>query len=123
MLKDEAKFVFGTEQKEAFKQLKMALTTDSVLKLYRVGAETELHTDASRYSLGVILLQKDAENNQLHLVYYASWKTVDAEEKYNSYKLEVLAIVKTLRKFVEYPISYQPIVRHLYKGCPRKTLV
>lgn len=47
LLKTESKFVFGAEQEHAFEQLKKALTTDPVLKLYRVGVETELHTDAS----------------------------------------------------------------------------
>jgi len=37
-----------------------------------------------------------------HPVYYASGKTTLAEEKYNSYESEVLAIIKSLKKYLEY---------------------
>ncbi|EFN62145.1 hypothetical protein EAG_00060, partial [Camponotus floridanus] len=66
--------------------LKTALTTSPVLKLYKVGADTELHTDASRFGLGAILLQRSSKDNQLHPVYYASWKTIGAEERYSSFE-------------------------------------
>jgi len=35
----------------------------------------------------------------MHPVYYYSGKTMLAEEKYTSYELEVLAIIKTIKKF------------------------
>lgn len=102
LLKMETKFVFKDDQRRAFCQLKTALTTNPVLKLYKVGADTELHTDASRLGLGAILLQRGGEDNQLHPVYYASWKTIGAEERYSSFELEVLAVIKALRKFRVY---------------------
>lgn len=72
LLKDKVKFEFGEEQKRAFAQLKDILSLDPVLKLYRAGAETELHTDASSRGFGAILLQKDTEDQLFHPVYYAS---------------------------------------------------
>lgn len=78
------------------------LAGDPVLRLYKVNAETELHTDASKCGLGAILLQRDAEDKQLHPVYYANWKTSETEEKYSSYELEVLAVVRALQKFRVY---------------------
>lgn len=102
LLKNDVKFVFGEEQELAFERLKAMLIRDPVLKLYRVGAETEVHTDASRYGLGAILMQKDTEDNSWHPIYYASWKTIGAEERYSSYELEVLAVIKALRKFRVY---------------------
>lgn len=94
--------MFGAEQEQAFEKLKTMLAKDPILKLYRVGTETEIHTDALRYDLGAILLQRDAEDNQWHPVHYASWKTIGDEERYTSYKLEVLAVIKALRKFRVY---------------------
>lgn len=73
-----------------------------MLSLYRVGADTELHTDASMYGYGAILLRRDSEDQLLHLVYFASGKTTPAEEKYTSYELEVLAIIKALKRFRVY---------------------
>lgn len=93
------KFQFGVVERNAFERLKIRLSERPVLNLFRVGAETELHTDASMYGFGAILLQKDSEDQLLHPVYYASGKTTPAEEKYSSYELEVLAIVKALKRF------------------------
>lgn len=86
----------------SFEVLKETLIREPVLKLYRTKADTELCTDASKLGFGTILLQRDADDQRFHPVYYASWKTTDAEAKYCSYELEVLAIVKSLRKFRVY---------------------
>lgn len=102
LLKSDAKFKFGEEQERAFEQLKASLVKDPILKLFRVSAETEVHTDASRYGLRAILLQKDVEDNAWHPVYYANWKTIGAEERYTSYELEVLAVIRALQKNSEF---------------------
>lgn len=102
LLKADAKFQFGAAERNAFEQLKIMLSERLVLNLFRVGAETELHTDASMYGFGAILLQKNSENKKLHPVYYASGKTTPAEQKYPSYELEVLAIVRALKRLRTY---------------------
>lgn len=105
LLKDGVKFHFTKEQEDAFQQLKTKLCLKPVLQLYRVNAETELHTDASSQGFGAILLQRSSQDNLFHPVYYASWKTTEAESRYMSYELEVLAIVKALHKFRIYLIG------------------
>ncbi|GFT97087.1 hypothetical protein TNCV_177131 [Trichonephila clavipes] len=72
-----------------------------ILHLYKYGRKTELHTDSCKQGYGAILLQ-EAEDGKLHPVYYMSKKTNIAEEKYDSYELEVLAIINTLKKFRVY---------------------
>lgn len=99
LLKDGVDFIFGKEQEHAFDQLKLVLSDKPILRLYRPTTETELHTDASALGYGAILLQRDSEDRMFHPVYYASGKTTPAEAKYDSYRLEVLAIVKALKKF------------------------
>lgn len=99
LLRNEVKFEFGVAQKEAFERLKSALIDGPVLKLYRVGAETELHTDACMGGLGAVLFQRNSEDGMLHPIYYASWKTTPTEARYTSYELEILAVVKALKKF------------------------
>jgi len=99
LLRKDTTFRFNEEQEYAFNELKRILSCDPVLKLYRHEADTELCTDASKLGFGAILLQKDPDDQKFHPVYYASWQTTDAESKYFSYKLEVLAIIKSLKKF------------------------
>lgn len=99
LLKKDVKFRFGDEQKNAFQELKNILSREPLLKLYRVGADTELHTDASSHGFGAILCQRDDLDQLFHPVYYASWKTSEAESKYSSYELEVLAVIRALNKF------------------------
>lgn len=105
LLKSNVKFKFGDKEGAAMTKLKIMLSNQPVLNLYRVGAETELHTDASIHGFGAMLLQRNSEDKALHPVFYASGKTTLAEEKYSSYELEVLAIVRALRKFRIYLLA------------------
>ncbi|XP_033305884.1 uncharacterized protein K02A2.6-like [Bombus bifarius] len=103
LLKKEIDFRFGDRESEAFETLKAALTSGPVLTLYRIGAETELHTDAPAEGYGAILMQLGLNDGKFHPVYFASGKTTSAEAKYTSYELEVLAIVKALKRFRQRP--------------------
>lgn len=70
-----------------------------MLKSHKVGAETELRTDASKFRYRSVLMQCDNDDKAFHPVFYTSRKTICTEEKYSSYELEVSAIVKLLKKF------------------------
>lgn len=103
LLKDNAVFQIGIEQKAAIEELKLRLTEAPVLRIYSPDAEaTELHTDASQWGFGAVLLQKDSNDRQLHPVCYTSQKTTEVQRKYHSYELEVLEIVEALKKFRVY---------------------
>lgn len=104
LLRANAKFVFGDNERRAFFELKEILSTKPVLSLYKREADTELHTDASIHGFGAILMQR-GDDNAFHPVYYYSSKTTEAEKKYTSYELEVLAIVKALKRFRVYLIT------------------
>lgn len=95
-------FVIGPTEQYAIDSLKRTLASKPVLMMYHPERETELHTDASLYGYGAMLLQRNPEDMQLHPVYYSSRKTSDAEQKYHSYELEVLAIISSLKKFRHY---------------------
>lgn len=105
MLRGGVNFHFGEKERASFKELKLILTNNPVLRIYSPTAETELHTDASALGFGAILLQRDNEDRLLHPIHYASGKTNPCEEKYHSYELEVLAVVKSLKKFRVYLIG------------------
>jgi hypothetical protein len=102
LLKGERKFKFGEEEKMSFEMLKQKLCEEPVLKIFDFEKETELHTDASRDGYGAMLVQRDDVDGKFHPVYYMSRKTTDAEKKYSSYELEVLAIIEALKKFRTY---------------------
>ena len=101
LLRDKVPFHFGPEQQNAFLTLKKILASEPVLHLFQQGAPLQVHCDASSKGYGAILMQMDQDTN-FHPIYYMSYKTTPQEEKYSSYELEVLAIVKALKKFRHY---------------------
>jgi len=80
MLRKEVRFEFQDQQLAAFKKLKEALISGPVLKLYNHSLDTEIHTDASKFGFGAVLLQRDPCDNLWHPVFYMSRKTKPCEE-------------------------------------------
>lgn len=75
-------FDWGNEQEAAFRELQRCLVSEPVQVMFRADAAvTELHTDASASGLGAVLLQAHELGGPLHVVYYASRKTSDAETR------------------------------------------
>ncbi|GFW91364.1 retrovirus-related Pol polyprotein from transposon 17.6 [Trichonephila clavipes] len=101
LTRKENYFVLGAQQKEAFEKLKKIMSEGPNLHIYKYGRKTELHTDACKQGYSAILLQ-GAENGKLHPVYYKLKKKNIAEKKYDSYELEVLAIINALKKIRVY---------------------
>lgn len=97
LLKKDVAWGWGPLQKEAFNRLIHILTTRPVLAIFQVGADVEVHTDASSKGLGGILLQR--QDGELKPVAYFSRKTSKEESMYHSYELETLAVVESLRRF------------------------
>lgn len=61
LLKKANTWRWEEKEHEAFNKLKESLINRPVLALYNSKAETELHTDASKWGLGGILMQRDKE--------------------------------------------------------------
>lgn len=101
LLRKGADFNWNNECMEAFKQLKKELTTPPVLCVYNPRVETELHMDASSRGFGAILLQKQSEGKMGSIAYFSK-VTTDTEQRYHSYELETLAIVKAIERFHVY---------------------
>ncbi|UYV63051.1 hypothetical protein LAZ67_2002979 [Cordylochernes scorpioides] len=57
LLKNDVKFCWNKENENAFKILKEALTSKPVLGHFIEDAETHIHTDASGYGIGAVLIQ------------------------------------------------------------------
>lgn len=101
LLKNNAPWKWGEEQHQAFENLKTQLVSRPVLALYNPSLYTELHTDASKWGVGGMLLQKQ-EGGDLKPVAYYSRQTSPEEQHFSAYELETLAVVSSLTKFRTY---------------------
>lgn len=86
---------------QSFETLKRLLTSSPILGIYNPAAETQLHIDASAFRLSAILMQKQASGNWSAIAYY-SQMTNQAESRYHSFELEMLAIVCAIERFHVY---------------------
>lgn len=104
LTRKDMNFVWGSEQKKAFDELKRKLSERPLLALYDVKAETELHTDACKMGIAGILMQLQ-QNGKWQPVAYFSRQTTREEQRYHSYELETLAVVQSLKRFRVYLIG------------------
>lgn len=110
LLQKDATFVMGPEQMEAYEKLKQSMIEKPVLRVYNQLAETQLHTDASALGYGGCLMQKQADDGAFHPVHYISYKTTEAESRWHSYELEVVAIIKCVERLRTFLIGIPFVV-------------
>ena len=91
-------FIWTSEQQSAFNALKLALTTDPVVVIYREDRPVSLHTDASKVGIAGILMQPD-DNGYKRVVAYYSRLLNKHEQNYSASELEVLAVVESMEYF------------------------
>ncbi|GFV64436.1 retrovirus-related Pol polyprotein from transposon 17.6 [Trichonephila clavipes] len=102
LLKSGVEFHWGPEEVEALYSLKQKhlLRIHTVLGMYDERASTEIHTDASGYGIGAVLVQ--IQNNVEKVIAYASRTLIKAEKIYSTTERECLAIVWAANKFRPY---------------------
>ena len=91
---------WGTEQKEAFEKLKELLVSPPILQQVNEDEGFIIHTDASNYALGAVLMQGEKENQRP--IEYASRLLLKAEQNYSTTEREALAVVWAVQKFRGY---------------------
>lgn len=96
LLKKENPFIWSSTQETAFKNLKNALTNAPVLTIFDPDKEVSVHTDASQFAIGAVLVQEDKP------VAFESRKLSSAEINYPVHEKEQLAVVHALQKWRVY---------------------
>ena len=94
-LKGEEAFKAGEGPGGAFEQLKDAAHEYAVLKNIDVEKPARLEVDASKFSVGAVLLQK--ENGKWMPCSFYSYKLSAAEQKYHVGEKEFLGLIKAIK--------------------------
>ncbi|XP_057754711.1 uncharacterized protein LOC130974013 [Arachis stenosperma] len=105
LLKKNHSWDWSKEYQKAFDELKAAITEGPVLALHDYSKVFEVHTDASDYAIGGILMQEG------HPISFKSHKLNDTERRYTVQEKEMIAVVYCLRTWHHYLLSSHFIVK------------
>mgnify|MGYP000269914698 CR=1 FL=1 len=94
------RFYWAEEQQEAFDALKAAVANGPCLALPDESKPYVVHTDASGYATGAVLMQQYEEG--LRPIAFLSKRMSDAEQRYPVHEQELLAILNALRAWRHY---------------------
>ena len=98
LMSPKRSFVWTPDHDQAFKRVKQALSSPPVLAPFDPALPTLIQTDASRlYGVGYVLLQ-DHGSGRLRVVQCGSRFLADAETRYATIELEMLAVSWALAK-------------------------
>ncbi|KAM1160926.1 hypothetical protein TB2_000069 [Malus domestica] len=105
LLKKNKAWEWTDRCQEAFERLKKALMEEPVLRLPDLSKPFELHTDASDFAIGGVLMQEG------HPIAYESRKLNNAEKRYTTHEKEMTAIVHCLRVWRHYLLGTPFIIK------------
>ena len=94
------RFEWGEQQQQAFDQLKAAVVSAPCLAIPDPKREFIVHTDASGYATGAVLMQQFDEG--LRPIAFLSKKMTKAERNYPVHEQELLAILNALKAWRHY---------------------
>jgi RNase H-like domain found in reverse transcriptase len=95
----------------SFDNLKKKFTEEPVLATPDQNRPFQIETDASKYATGAVLTQSDSNGNR-HPVSFLSKTLSPAEQNYDIYDRELLAIIRALDEW-----------RHYVQGSPHTTVI
>jgi hypothetical protein len=98
LLKKDTLWAWGAKQDAAFTDLKKRFTEAPILIFPNPDLQYTLECDASDFALGAVLSQV-GDDNKLHPVAFFSRKLLAAEQNYEIYDKELLAIKASLEEW------------------------
>lgn len=101
LLKANTKYLWASEQEEAFKNLKTKLSQVPNLSYFNPQNRTRLIADASPVALGAVLIQFGCDNEPF-IISFASKSLSEVERRYSQTEKESLALVWAVEKFYYY---------------------
>jgi hypothetical protein len=101
LLKKDAKFHWSSSAEAAFNTLKLAITSDPILRHYNDSLPCILETDASDYAIGAVCSQVSPDGLPHPIAFY-SRKLLPAEQNYQVHDKELLAIIAAFKHWRPY---------------------
>ena len=101
LLKKDRKFEWIDRCQKSFKTLKQRFTKELVLAMPDHTQPFQIGSDASKYATGVVLSQLDSKGDR-HLVAFLSKTFSPAEQNYEIYDRELLAMIHALEEWRHY---------------------
>jgi len=109
LTRKDGEFKWTRECQEAFDELKRRLVSEPILALPSGEGTYVLDTDASDFGLGAVLSQR--QNEQEKVIEYESQTLAKPEQKYETTRKELLAIVTALKQFRQYLLGRHIVIR------------
>src|SRR5712675_1224823 len=117
LTKKATPWAWTADQTKAFETLKWLMCSKPVLTQPQYNKPFVVHTDASAYGVGAILLQageinpKNPLKPRLHPIAYYSATFTPTERNYDIYERELLAVIKELQDY-DFEIKHAPGKTH-----------
>lgn len=105
LLRKNQRWEWGSEQRDAFEQIRAHLVSAPTLSCPDFSVPFVLQTDASSVGIGAVLIQNISDEE--HVIAFASRALSEPEKKYSVTEQECLAVVWAIQKFRPYLEGYR----------------
>jgi hypothetical protein len=101
LTRKETPWIWEEHHQKAFKELRNRVTSEPVLAQPQLDQQFEVEVDTSGFAFGAVLSQRGEDGKKHPIAFYLA-TAIEAEQNYDIYDLELLAIVKACRHWRPY---------------------